>query len=230
MWWGHDFHSSPFDFEATICKIWGNWKIERHIFITLKDNENVLTNWQRVRSRKITELHQPHFLREPMWGWRNYHLCPIQRNVREGTAGRPSARFRGSPRKSTRAWLVLLSQGRWHFCHLALQHFQGELLKKWLSGETGNLNGEPYFSTQRGVPKFCFGCDSHHLCLLGGCIKKWHLTKASPIPPLPFGLLAHLLWVSGFDVGPGSAGSGVGEWELQWAGGRLCVWTGTVID
>ena len=102
-----DFHSSPSDCEAPICKRWGNWKIEPCIFITLSDNDNILTTGQRARSRKIIGPHQPQFLRGPTQQWRPCHLCPIQRNVQEGIAGRLLACFCGSPQASTRAWLVL---------------------------------------------------------------------------------------------------------------------------
>lgn len=99
----YDFHSSPSDWEAPICKRWGNWKMWPCLFMTLRDNDNVLTKGQRTRTRKVTEPHQPQFLRGPTQQWRHCHLCPIPRNVQEGRADWPPARFWGSPWEGTRA-------------------------------------------------------------------------------------------------------------------------------
>ena len=171
-----------------------------HTYITLKDKENVLTKSQFKKGNSLP-FSESQYNGDDFSSVSNAGQC-WRRGDRQVTR---TCSWTSS--KSTRLCLALVTSRKWGFLSFVFAAFSRCIIKETISGETGDLSGEPSpplacLNSALGVPVVTSAC-------FMGWIKKWHLIEASPIRPFPFELLAHLLWVSGFDVGSCSAGSGL---------------------
>lgn len=190
-----------------------------HMYITLKDKEDVLTKSQFKKGNSLP-------FSESQYDGDEFSSVSDAGHCWRRGGRQVICTCSWTSSQSMRPCLALVTSRKQGFLSFVFAEFSRCIIKETISWETGDLGGEPSsplacLNSALGVPVITSVC-------FMGWIKKWHLIKPSPIRPLPFALLAHLLWVSGFDVGPCSAGSGLcGVWAVASRRKALCLnWHG----